>query len=148
MKAPDLVLTRIDRGVGVVSLNRPEKHNALNDQMSHQLHAAMAWAVQTPEVRAVLLRGEGPSFSSGRDTTELGQRTQGDSDFAFIRRHQENRLRQLDCPKPIVAAVRGYALGGAFETVLGADIRICARDAKMGFPEVRFGLMSDTGGAP
>jgi enoyl-CoA hydratase/carnithine racemase len=144
----ELVLTSVDRGVGIITLNRPDKHNALNDELSQGLHQAMEWACDAGEVRSVLLRGAGPSFSSGRDTTQLGERPSGESDFAFIRRHQANRLRQLDCPKPVVAAVRGYALGGAFETVLGADIRICATDAQMGFPEVRFGLMTDTGGAP
>jgi enoyl-CoA hydratase/carnithine racemase len=144
----DLVLTSVDRGVGVITLNRPDKHNALNDELSEQLHAAVEWACDAEDVRSVLLRGAGPSFSSGRDTTQLGQRPSGESDFAFIRRHQANRLRQLECSKPIVAAVRGYALGGAFETVLGADIRICSTDARMGFPEVGFGLMTDTGGAP
>jgi enoyl-CoA hydratase/carnithine racemase len=144
----DLVLTSADRGVGVITLNRPDKHNALNDEMSRQLQQAVAWAVDAPEVRAVLLRGKGPSFSSGRDTGQLGHRAGGESDFAFIRRHQASRLRQLDCPKPVVAAVRGHALGGAFELALGADFRICASDARLGFPEIRFGLMTDTGGAP
>jgi enoyl-CoA hydratase/carnithine racemase len=143
-----LVLTSVDRGVGVITLNRPDKHNALNDEMSGQLQEAMSWAVAATEVRALLLRGEGRSFSSGRDTTQLGQRPTGESDFAFIRRHQDRRLRQLDCPKPVVAAVRGYAMGGAFELALAADIRILASDARMGFPEIRFGLMTDTGGAP
>jgi enoyl-CoA hydratase/carnithine racemase len=142
------VLTTVDRGVGVITLNRPDKHNALNDEMSDRLHAAWRWAIESTDVRSVLVRGAGRSFSSGRDTTQLGQRTDGESDFVFVRRHQENRLQQLDCPKPVVAAVRGYALGGAFEMALAADIRICADDARMGFPEVRYGIMTDTGGAP
>jgi enoyl-CoA hydratase/carnithine racemase len=142
------VLTTLDRGVGVITLNRPDKHNALNDEMSERLHAAWQWAIDATEVRSILLRGAGRSFSSGRDTTQLGQRTAGESDFVFVRRHQDNRLQQLDCPKPVVAAVRGYALGGAFEMALAADMRICADDARMGFPEVRYGIMTDTGGAP
>jgi enoyl-CoA hydratase/carnithine racemase len=144
----ETVLTRVDRGVGVISLNRPDKHNALNNEMGAAMHAAWEWAYDTAEVRAILVRGEGKSFSSGRDTTQLGQREGGESDFHFVRRHQESRLQQMGCPKPIVAAVRGYALGGAFEMALGADIRICADDARMGFPEVRYGIMTDTGGAP
>lgn len=144
----DLVLTAIEAAVGIITLNRPDKHNALNDELSGQLREAMAWAADDEQVRAVLLRGAGKSFSSGRDTTQLGRRPGGDSDFHFIRGHQQGRLRQLDCPKPVVAAVRGYALGGAFELALAADIRIFADDAKVGFPEVRHGLMTDTGGAP
>ena len=144
----ETVVTRVERGVGVISLNRPDKHNALNNEMGAAMHAAWEWALGTPDVRAILVRGEGKSFSSGRDTTQLGQREAGEADFVFVRRHQEARRRQMDCPKPIVAAVRGYALGGAFEMALGADIRICADDARMGFPEVRYGIMTDTGGAP
>jgi enoyl-CoA hydratase/carnithine racemase len=144
----DLVRTAIDRGVGVISLNRPDKHNALNDELSAALHDAISWACDTTEVRAVLIRGEGPSFSSGRDTTQLGGRPNQESDFAFVRAHQQTRIHQLESTKPFIAAVRGYALGGAFELALVADIRICATDARMGFPEVGYGIMTDTGGAP
>jgi enoyl-CoA hydratase/carnithine racemase len=144
----DLVRTTVDRGVGVISLNRPDKHNALNDELSEALHQAIGWACDTPEVRAVVIRGEGPSFSSGRDTTQLGHRPKRESDFGFVRAHQQARIQQLESTKPFIAAVRGYALGGAFELALVADIRICASDARMGFPEVGYGIMTDTGGAP
>jgi enoyl-CoA hydratase/carnithine racemase len=144
----DLVKTSIDRGVGVITLNRPEKHNAINDEMHHAMADAVVWADESSEIRCVLLRPEGKSFSSGRDTTVLGERNEGESDFDFIRGHQAMRIRQHDSTKPWIAAMRGHALGGAFELALTADIRIAATDARMGFPEVRFGIMTDTGGAP
>jgi enoyl-CoA hydratase/carnithine racemase len=144
----DLVLTTVDRGVAVITLNRPDKHNAINDDMHHAMSAATVWADEATDVRCVLVRAEGKSFSAGRDTSQLGQRTAGESDYDFIRGHQSMRLRQHDSTKPWIAAVRGHALGGAFELALTADIRIASTDARMGFPEVKFGIMTDTGGAP
>lgn len=132
----------------MITLNRPEKHNAINDAMHRAMAQAVVWADEDPAVRCVLLRAEGKSFSSGRDTTELGRRSEGESDYDFIRGHQSLRIRVRESVKPWVVAVRGHALGGALETVLAADIRVAAADARLGFPEVRFGIMTDTGGAP
>ena len=95
----DLVLRRLEDGVGVVSLNRPDKHNAINDEMSPAIHEAMEWAIESPDVRCILLRGEGKSFCSGRDTTVLGHRARDESDYLFVRRAQDGRLRNLDAPQ-------------------------------------------------
>lgn len=142
----DLVLRRLEDGVGVVSLNRPERHNAINDEMSPAIHEAMDWAIESPDVRCILLRGEGKSFCSGRDTTVLGHRARDESDYLFVRRAQDGRLRNLDAPKPIVAAMKGGAIGGGFEMALGADMRIASTDVKMRLPEIHFGILPDTGG--
>ena len=142
----EVVRRELIEGVAVISLNRPEKHNAVNDEMYAAWREAMEWAAAADEVRALLLRGEGRSFSSGRDTSELGRRAGGESDFAFVRHHQDARRRDLECPKPVIAALKGAVIGGALEIALAADIRIAATDAKLGFPEIRFGLLPDTGG--
>lgn len=142
----ELVTQRLEDGVGVISLNRPEKHNALNNETGAALGEALRWAMHSPEVRCILLRGEGPSFCSGRDTTQLGQREPGDHDFAFVRRAQNGRLDQLDSPKPFVAAVRGACIGGGFEMALACDLRFAAPDAFFFLPEIRFGILPDTGG--
>ena len=102
----------------MISLNRPEKHNAMDNETGAALGEALRWAFDSTEVRCILLRGEGPSFCSGRDTTQLGQREPGDNDFAFVRRAQDRRLEQIDSPKPFVAAVRGACIGGGFEMAL------------------------------
>src|SRR4051794_7841878 len=115
--------------VAVISFNRPERHNALSDAMADEWSAILIGAIADPAVGCILLRGEGRSFCSGRDTSELGSRPPGESDFSFVRRAQDVRLATLDAPKPVVAAVRGYAFGGAFEIALSADIRIAAADA-------------------
>jgi enoyl-CoA hydratase len=125
----DLVLRRIEDGVGVVSLNRPEKHNAINDEMSPEFHEAMAWAIESPDVRCILVRGEGKSFCSGRDTAVLGHRARDESDYLFVRRAQNGRLDQLDAPKPIAA-----------------DMRVASSDVRMRLPEIHFGILPDTGG--
>jgi enoyl-CoA hydratase/carnithine racemase len=140
------VLTRLEDGVAVVSLNRPEKHNALDDATGAELRAALSAAIESPEARAILLRGEGPSFCSGRDTTQLGQRARDESDYAFVRRAQDGRLAMLDAAKPIVAALKGHVIGGGMEMALACDIRVAATDVRLRLPEIQFGILPDTGG--
>jgi len=134
-------------GVGTISLNRPHRHNAVDDELYEELHRVWAEVQADPEVRVVVLRGNGPSFCSGRDTAQLGERVEGESDLSFVRRHQQSRIHQMESPKPVIAAVRGNALGGGLEMALAADIRIAASDLRMAFPEIRYGLMTDTGGS-
>lgn len=141
-----LVLCDLVDGVGAVTLNRPDRHNAINNEMGSELGTALAWARSDNEVRCVLLRANGPSFSSGRDTSQLGTRTSGESDLGFVRRAQDGRISTMTAPKPVLAAVQGYVLGGAFEMALAADLRIAADDAVFAFPEIKFGLVPDTGG--
>ena len=132
--------------VGVISLNRPERHNAVDDQTAECLHALWHDALENSDVRAVLFRGEGKSFCSGRDTAVLGHRARDESDFHFVRRHQQFRISLIESPKPIVAAVKGAAIGGGCEMALAADIRVASSDLKMGLPEINYGLLPDTGG--
>jgi enoyl-CoA hydratase/carnithine racemase len=137
----------VSGGVATITLNRPERHNALDDDTSALLHEVFASSVADTRSRVIVLRAEGPSFCSGRDTSQLGARAAGESDLAFMRRHQATRIAQLDCPKPIIAALKGYCLGGGLELALACDIRIAASDVRMAFPEIRYGLMTDTGGS-
>lgn len=141
-----VVLRDLVDGVGIVSLNRPHRHNAIDDDTGAALGDAIDWAAGDPRVRCILLRGEGPSFTSGRDMAVLGHRAQGESDFEFVRRAQERSLALMEGPKPVVAALKGYALGGGFEMALRADLRVAAGDVKLGLPEIRYGLLPDTGG--
>jgi enoyl-CoA hydratase/carnithine racemase len=145
MSTPDLRIEIVD-GVGVVSFNRPHRHNAITDALFDAMCLALRDYLGNHSVRCVLIRGEGPSFCSGRDKAELGKRANGEDDFTFVREHQRIRLEVLESPKPVVAAVQGAALGGGFEVALSADIRIIAEDAFFGLPEVSLGLVPDTGG--
>lgn len=138
--------TEIVDGVGVMSFNRPHRHNAITDSLFDDMCSALRDYLNDQSVRCVLIRGEGPSFCSGRDRAELGKRANGEDDFTFVRGHQQIRLEILESTKPVVAAVQGAALGGGFEIALSADFRIISEDAFFGLPEVGLGLVPDTGG--
>lgn len=142
----DPVLLTRDGHVATVSLNRPERHNAVDDRMAGRLAEVLAGLHDAGDVRAVVLRGEGASFSSGRDTSVLGHRAQGESDVEFVAAAQANTRLISTMPCPVVAALKGWVLGGAFEKTLHSDIRVAAEDARMGLPEVGYGVVPDTGG--
>lgn len=141
-----LTTSHVADGVGVLSFNRPDKHNALSDELLTEWRSALAELAADDGVRAIVLRGEGPSFSSGRDITQLGRRPHGESDAEFIGRDQRAALALRRITKPVVAALHGWVLGGALELALHADLRVATPDARMGLPEIRFGIVPDLGG--
>lgn len=140
-----LVSYEVRDRVGIITLNRPEKRNAVNDEMSAQLRETGQRALDDSDARAILIRAEGPSFCAGRDITLLGHRAGGESDYEFVRVAQQRNLAMMASPKPVVAAIQGYAIGGGFEMALAADIRVAAHDALMAIPEIKYGLLPDTG---
>ncbi len=140
------VYGELDARVRIITLNRPERHNAMDDNASELFQQILFAALEEPQSTAILIRGIGPSFCSGRDTNVLGHRARDESDFHFVRRAQEGRLRMLDSTKPIIAAVKGGAIGGGCEIALAADIRIADTTLKMALPEINYGLLPDTGG--
>ena len=142
----EAVLTELIDGVRIITLNRPARHNAFDDAMSDLFAPILYAALDEADSVAILLRGEGKSFCSGRDVAMLGHRARDESDFYFVRRHQESRLRMMDATKPIVAALKGAVLGGGCEMALAADVRVAAPGLKMGLPEINYGLLPDTGG--
>jgi enoyl-CoA hydratase len=141
-----VLLQHVDGHVGVITFNRPARHNALNDELTKRYIEALREFVARDEIRCILLRGEGRSFCSGRDVAELGKRAAGESDFLFVRRHQRQLLEHIDAHKPIIAALKGAVLGGGCEIALAADIRVASTDLKLGLPEINYGLLPDTGG--
>jgi enoyl-CoA hydratase/carnithine racemase len=142
----DTVQVSLEGPVAVVSLNRPDRHNAFNDEMDDEFFDVLERLAGRPDLRAVVWRGEGRSFSSGRDTAELGRREKGQSDYEFISAgHARTRLL-FTFPVPIVVALKGWVLGGSFERALLCDLRIASDDAKMGLPEVQHGVIPDSGG--
>jgi len=143
---PNEVLTELVDGVRIITLNRPHRHNAFDDAMSDLYQPILYEALEETESVAILLRGEGRSFCSGRDVAVLGHRARDESDFHFVRRHQESRLRMMDSTKPIVAALKGAVIGGGCEMALAADVRVAAPGLKMAVPEINYGLLPDTGG--
>jgi len=142
----DLVTLELDGPVAILTNNRPEKHNAANDAMDHQLFARLAELHEREGVRAIVWRGEGKSFSSGRDTSELGVRSEDISDFDFIERGHRGTQAFFSIPAPIVVAMKGWTIGGSFERALLCDMRIAAESARMMLPEVKHGVVPDSGG--
>jgi enoyl-CoA hydratase/carnithine racemase len=131
-----------------VVLNRPEKRNAMNQELLRALGQALREASVEEDVHCVVLRGEGPVFSAGVDLVELAQ-TSGTPGHL---RH----FRQvfLDCPnlceqmtKPVICQIHRTCVGGALEVALGCDLRIASNDAQLGLPEVKFGIIPDVGGS-
>lgn len=142
----ELVLGERDGALYILTLNRPERHNAMDDAMSALFQERLADALADTETSTILIRASGKSFCSGRDTNVLGHRARDESDFHFVRRHQEGRLRMQESTKLIIAAVKGGAIGGGCELALAADIRIADTSLKMALPEIIYGVLPDTGG--
>ncbi|MGZ4190798.1 MAG: enoyl-CoA hydratase/isomerase family protein [Actinomycetota bacterium] len=143
----DSVLVTFDGPVAVVTLNRPDRHNAFTDAMDARFFAVLQELHERPEVRCVVWRGEGKSFSSGRDTKELGIRTKGESDLEYIEQGHAKTALLWTMQVPIVVALKGWVLGGSFERALLCDMRIASEDARMGLPETAHGVIPDSGGA-
>lgn len=137
--------------VATVSLNRPEKHNALDGAMFEGILAAAAEVASTPGVRAVVLHGEGPSFCSGLDIASFMSGPVSMDDLLARPDGQRANMAQrvctdwIDLPVPVIAAIHGNCFGGGLQIALGADIRIVSPDAKLSVMEVHWGLVPDMG---
>lgn len=125
-------------GVLVLRLNRPQRLNALTLALTNELVAALLAADADPEVRVIVLQGEGRAFTAGKDRDDPATPE-------FVHALQQLACTLMDCPKPVVAAVQGRAVGAGVEILLNCDIVVAARDAKFMLPEVNVGLFG-TGG--
>lgn len=136
-----------DRGaVRQITVNRPDKLNALNAATLDALLAAFEAAAADPAVRAVVLTGVGPkAFVAGADISEMNTLTpvQG-RDFSLRGQKLMRRIEKM--PKPVVAMINGFALGGGLELAMGCHLRIAADSAKVGQPEINLGLIPGFGG--
>jgi enoyl-CoA hydratase/carnithine racemase len=145
----ELVLTEDHGNVRHIVLNRPEKRNAFNGELILALADAVRATALEGDVHVVVLRGEGPMFSSGVDLRELaGQATGGMEQLRPFRKawlDAANALEEL--AKPVVCKIQGGCIGGALETALACDLRVMATDAITGLPETRIGLIPDVGGS-
>jgi enoyl-CoA hydratase/carnithine racemase len=138
-----------DRGhVRHVVLNRPEKRNAMSQELLRALGGALRDAAAEDSVHCVVLRGEGPVFSAGVDLVELA------ASAGEARNMRPFRQVFLDCAnvceemaKPVVCQIHRTCVGGALEVALGCDLRIASSDASFGLPEVKFGIIPDVGGS-
>jgi enoyl-CoA hydratase/carnithine racemase len=138
-----------DRGpVRHIVLNRPEKRNAMNQELLLALGVALREAAAEPAVHCVVLRGEGPVFSAGVDLNELMSSTGTPGvlrPFRNVFLECANLCEEM--AKPVVCRIHRACLGGALEVALGCDLRIASSDAQLGLPEVKFGIIPDVGGS-
>lgn len=133
-------------GIAQITFNRPEVLNALSTPLLQQFDAALDAVAADASVRVVVLTGAGDkAFVAGADIREYRDgRTAAFAAYQFASRRIFDKLEAL--PKPTIAAVRGYALGGGFEIVLCCDVIVCAQSARLGLPEGQLGLVPGGGG--
>lgn len=143
VQSPVIVESRPVEGVGLVEINRPEVRNALNMEVREQLAAAVAGFAEDPAIRAIVMTGRGGNFVAGADIRAFEEL--GSAEVLLQRTHRYWDVIAR-CPKPVIAAVEGYALGGGCELAMHADIIVAARTATFGQPEVKLGLMPGAGG--
>jgi enoyl-CoA hydratase/carnithine racemase len=135
--------------VAVVTLTRPDKHNALDLPMFEAIIAAAERLTAEPGVRAVILHGDGPSFCSGLDVTSIMSSDKGVGALVDPLRggvpnwFQRTAYNWLGVPVPVIAAVHGNCLGGGLQIALAADVRIAAPDSRLSVMEVKWGLIPD-----
>ena len=139
-----IALTVADR-VATLTINRPDKLNALNDRVIAELGEAIDAARENTDVGGVILTGAGRAFVAGADISEL-EKHGAISAKLLAQRGQDVFRRFETSPKPIVAAVNGFALGGGCELAMACHIRIASDAAKFGQPEVKLGLIPGYGG--
>src|SRR5262249_1966937 len=129
-----------EKGVGRITLTRPRVLNALHTPLVEELAECAARAERDPDAAVVVVTGEGRAVSSGMDRTALAAGEIGEPFF----RHWIRALNRLeDMPKLVVAAIRGYCIGGGLQLALACDLRLCAADAVLGLGATRHGLIPD-----
>ena len=132
--------------IAIITNDNTEKHNAFDDDMDTQLFDALGELKGRRDIRAVIWRGEGKSWSSGRDVSTIGAHTVPVSHHDLMRRGHEGVLQIFDIDAPIIVAIQGWAIGGSFQRALLCDIRVAAEGARFMLPEVGHGVIPDTGG--
>ncbi len=135
-----------DGPVAIITNDNVEKHNAFDDDMDLQLFTALAELKERPDVRAVIWRGEGKSFSSGRDVSAIGGEQVELTHHELMARGHRGILQVFDIEAPILVAMQGWSIGASFQRALLCDIRVAAEGARFMLPEVTHGVIPDTGG--
>jgi enoyl-CoA hydratase/carnithine racemase len=134
-------LIRVERAEAIATLflSRPDRRNAVSRAMLDQLVAALADLAAEPELRAVVLAGDGPDFCAGADLSELTSATPPDFDFARSFELAMNAV--ADLPVPVIARIQGAALGAGCQIAVGCDLAVAAEDARFGIPSARLGIL-------
>lgn len=140
------ILASLENSILTVTINRPDKLNALNNTVFEELNKALDEIENDPAIKSVIITGAGPkAFVAGADISEFGGLSKEQA-IALSTRGQDTFLRIENSAKPIIAAVNGFALGGGCELAMACHFRIAADNAKFGQPEVNLGLVPGYGG--
>lgn len=136
-------------GVRVLTMNRPEKRNALNNELTRALLAALRDAERDPTVKSLVLAGTGKSFCAGADITEFGgfvnpDDSAGAAQAALDRAHLTTNLHRAfsQIGKPVIGAAQGYAMGGGAGLALACDMLVAGASLKLGYPELKHGIVA------
>ena len=144
MTEPEFVTLSVEDAVGTIRLDRP-KMNAINEQLHWEVRAAAQEAGKRDDVRAVVLYGGERVFAAGADIKAMEQLDQAGM-VAWGRELTASFTEVARIPKPVIAAITGYALGGGYELALCADFRVLGASAKIGQPEILLGVIPGAGG--
>lgn len=140
------ILSETDGATGIITINRPEKLNALDLATIEALQSALADMEADPAVRVIIFTGAGKAFVAGGDIADLNSR-RGLAHYAEFAGPVHDLFRRVEvCDKPTIGAVNGWALGGGCELMLALDIRILSEAARIGVPEIKLGLFPGAGG--
>jgi enoyl-CoA hydratase len=141
------LLAHVEGNVLTITINRPEKLNALNTTVIDELSDAIDTIYNSEEIKAAIITGSGPkSFVAGADISEF-LRLDAEGGRALAQKGQDRVFSKIEnCPKPIIAAVNGFALGGGCELAMACHFRLASENAKFGQPEVNLGLIPGYGG--
>ncbi len=141
--APVVLIERPAEGVGLVRINRPDARNALNLEVRKLLAHHLTAFGDDPSIRCIVLTGNEKSFAAGADIKEMA----GAGTIEMLARGTHKLWRAISaCPKPVIAAVNGFALGGGCELAMTCDIILAGESAKFGQPEVKIGIIPGGGG--
>ncbi len=140
------VRLEVDGPIAVITNDHPEKRNAFNDDMDLQLFEILTELKARKDVRAIIWRGEGHSFSSGRDVSAIGGNQVEMTHHELMTRGHWGIQQVFEIEAPIIVAMQGWSIGGSFQRALLCDIRIASTDARFMLPETSYGVIPDTGG--
>ncbi len=146
MKTNSTVLYNRDGNIGIITFNRPKCLNAINVELLRDFMAQLEFARQDKQAAVIILTGSGRAFCAGEDLKETVDGKDMEIWLEETERLQEVQRVIMKLGKPLIAAVRGYAVGGGCEFAMSCDIRIASEDAKFGFPETGVGLTVTTAG--
>jgi enoyl-CoA hydratase/carnithine racemase len=136
----------IDGAIATITNDNPDKHNAFDDAMDLALFEILGELKERRDIRAVIWRAEGRSFSSGRDVAAIGGGQVEMTHHELMSRGHRGILQILDVEAPILVACKGWSIGASFQRALICDIRVAAEGARFMLPEVSHGVIPDTGG--